>query len=167
MIMTEESALTNPDNVLLVSDTVSRPTEAMKAAMTAATIADEQYHADPTVTELERRCAQLLGQPAALFLPTGTMCNVIASLLHVRRGGDEVLAHRLCHLFNAEAGGLARLAGGISTPLDSTPDVPEGTFTVETLQVAIRPASRYGPRTRMVSFEQTVNQAGGRVWPLE
>lgn len=167
MVVTEPSALTDPANVVLCSDTVSSATEAMTAAMAAARTGDEQYAADPTVAELEHRIAGTLGQQTSLFLPTGTMCNVIATLLHVRRGGDEVVAHRMSHILTSEAGGLARLSGAMAAPLDSAADVPDGTFSADQLTAAIRPANRYGPRTRMVALEQTVNQTGGRVWPLE
>lgn len=167
MIVADASALADPDNVLLCSDTVSSQTAEMNAAMTSGRVADEQYYADPTVAGLERRVADLLGHEAALFLPSGTMCNLIATLLHIRPGGDELVAHRLSHILSSEAGGHAQLAGAVAAPVDSASGIPQGTFTADQLAALVRPLSRYGPRTRMVALEQTVNQAGGRVWPLD
>jgi threonine aldolase len=108
--------------------------------------------------------AELLGKEAAVFLPSGTMCNEIAFRLHIRPGGDEAILHRTAHPIIAEAGGPAAFAGAVLHPLDS----PDGTFTGDDVRAALRPAGdRYQPRSRLVSVEQTVNMAGGRVWPLE
>jgi threonine aldolase len=108
--------------------------------------------------------AALLGMEAAVFLPSGTMCNEIAFRLHIRPGGDEVILHRTSHPIIAEAGGPAAFAGAMMQPLDT----PRGMFTADDVRGALRPAgSRYFPRSRLVSVEQTTNMAGGRVWPLE
>ncbi|MEA2272843.1 MAG: threonine aldolase [Solirubrobacteraceae bacterium] len=149
--------------VNLYSDTQTRPTPAMRRAMAEAEVGDEQRGADPTTNALQERVAELLGHEAAVFLPTGTMCNEIALRLHVRPGGDEILLHRTAHPLNFEAGGPAQLSGAILTPLDGD----GGIFTAAQVQAAIRPKDRHAPRTRVVSVEQTTNMGGGRVWPVE
>src|SRR3954454_10051240 len=135
----------------------------MRKAMAEAEVGDEQRFEDPQVTELCSRVAALLGMEAAVFLPSGTMCNEIAFRLHIRPGGDEAILHRTAHPIHAEAGGPAAFAGAMLRPLDS----PDGTFTGDDVRAALRPASRYEPRSRLVSVEQTANLAGGRVGPLE
>jgi threonine aldolase len=149
--------------VNLYSDTQTRPTAGMRRAMAEAEVGDEQRFEDPTVNALCARVAELLGKEAAVFLPSGTMCNEIAFRLHIRPGGDEAILHRTAHPIIAEAGGPAAFAGAVLHPLDS----PDGTFTGDDVRAALRPPSRYEPRSRLVSVEQTVNMAGGRVWPLE
>ncbi|HEY6781230.1 MAG TPA: threonine aldolase family protein [Thermoleophilaceae bacterium] len=152
------------DVVNLFSDTQTRPSAAMKQAMVDAEVGDEQRFADPTTLRLERRTAELLGHEAAVFLPTGTMCNEIALRLHARPGGDELLLDRTAHPIVAESGGPAQLAGLMIQTLDGE----GGIFTGAQVEAALRPAGdRYHPRSRIVSVEQTTNMAGGRVWPLE
>ena len=101
----------------LYSDTQTRPTDAMRAAMAAAEVGDEQRREDPTVIALEERVAELLGQEAAVFLPSGTMCNAIAVRLHIRPGGDEMLMGEAAHPLVAEAGGPASISGAVLTVL--------------------------------------------------
>jgi len=150
--------------VNLLSDTQSRPTDPMRRAMAAAEVGDEQRLEDPTVNALCERVAELLGHEAAIFLPTGTMCNVIALRLHVRPGGDAVLLHRLAHPLRFEGGGVSAISGGVLIPLDGE----RGMFTADALRGALSaPGDRYAPRSRVVSIEQTTNIAGGHVWPLE
>ena len=150
--------------VNLFSDTQTRPTEAMRHAMAQAEVGDEQRFDDPTVNALQERVAELLGKEAALFLPSGTMCNAIAFRLHVRPGGDEVILDRTSHPVQYEAGGPAALSGAMLNVLDGD----GGIFTAAQVEAAVRPAGdRYGPRSRLVSVEQTTNIGGGRVWPLE
>jgi threonine aldolase len=149
--------------VNLYSDTQTRPTPGMRRAIADAEVGDEQRFLDPTVNTLQERVAQLLGHEAALFLPSGTMCNEIAIRLHVGPAGDEVLLDRTAHPLNYEAGGPAAFSGAVLRPLDGE----GGIFNVEQLEAAIRPADdRYAPRSRLVSVEQTTNVGGGRVWPL-
>ncbi len=131
--------------------------------MAEAEVGDEQRFEDPQVTELCSRVAALLGMEAAVFLPSGTMCNEIAFRLHIRPGGDEVILHRTSHPIIAEAGGPAAVSGAMLQPLDT----PRGMFTAGDVRGALRFPSRYEPRSRLVSVEQTTNMAGGRVWPLE
>ena len=147
----------------LRSDTVTRPTPAMRRAMAEAEVGDEQRFADPTVTALQERVAELLGHEAALFLPSGTMCNQIAIRLHTRPGGDELIAAANSHPVNYEAGGPALFGSAMVRTIDA----PTGVFDPEQLAAAIRPVGdRYAPRSRLVSVEQTTNVGGGRVWPL-
>jgi threonine aldolase len=148
----------------LYSDTQTRPTDGMRRAIAAAEVGDEQRAEDPTVLALQERVAALLGHEAAVFLPSGTMCNAIAFRLHTRPGGDEALLHRDAHPRLAEAGGAAALSGCTLHPLDGE----GGMFTPGALAAAVSPAGdRYAPRSRLVSVEQTTNIGGGRVWPLE
>ena len=149
--------------VNLYSDTQTRPSSAMRKAMAEAEVGDEQRFEDPQVTELCERVAALFGMEAAVFLPSGTMCNEIAFRLHIRPGGDEAILHRLSHPIIAEAGGPAAFAGAMMQPLDT----PKGMFTGDDVRGALRYPDRYSPRSRLVSVEQTTNMAGGRVWPLE
>jgi threonine aldolase len=148
----------------LYSDTQTRPTDGMRAAIAAAEVGDEQRGLDPTTRRLQERVAELLGHEVALFLPSGTMCNEIALRLHVRPGGDEVILDRTSHPVNYEAGGPAQVAGAMVRTVEGE----GGIFTPEQLESAIRgPGDRYAPRSRLVSVEQTTNIGGGRVWPLE
>jgi threonine aldolase len=150
--------------VNLYSDTQTRPTDGMRAAIAEAEVGDEQRRLDPTTLALEARVAELLGHEAAVLLPSGSMCNEIAIRLHIRPGGDELLLDRTAHPVNSEAGGPAQLSGAMIRTLDG----PGGIFTPEQLEQAIRVAgTRYMPRSRLVSVEQTTNLAGGHVWPLE
>ena len=108
--------------------------------------------------------ADLLGHEAAVFLPSGTMCNAIAFRLHVRPGGDEVVLHRTSHPLIAEAGGPAAISGAVLCPVEGE----RGMFDADTLRARLRrPGDRYTPRSRLVSLEQTTNITGGHVWPLE
>jgi threonine aldolase len=156
-------ALASRAVVNLYSDTQTRPTIAMRRAMAEAEVGDEQKHADPTVIALCERVADVLGHEAAVFLPSGTMCNEIAFRLHIRPGGDEVVLHRTAHPIIAEAGGPAALSGAVLCPVEG----PRGMFDADTLRAHLRPADRYMPRSRLVSLEQTTNVTGGHVWPLE
>jgi len=152
----------------LYSDTQTRPTEAMRAAMASAEVGDEQRREDPTVIALEERIAELLGQEAAVFLPSGTMCNAISVRLHIRPGGDEMLLGEFGHPLVAEAGGPASISGAVLTVLDSDPG-RTGIFSAGTLRAALGGSSpggnRYAPRPRLVSVEQPVNLGGGLLWP--
>jgi threonine aldolase len=148
----------------LYSDTQTRPSPEMRRAMAEAEVGDEQRFEDPTVNALCERVAELLGFEAAVFLPSGTMCNEIAFRLHIRPGGDEAYLHRTSHPIVAEAGGPAAVSGAVLCPLEGA----HGMFTPETLLAALRTrGDRYGPRSRLVSVEQTTNLTGGHVWPLE
>jgi threonine aldolase len=135
----------------------------MRHAIASAEVGDEQRGEDPTVNALQARVAELLGYEAALFLPSGTMCNAIGLQLHVRPG-DEVLLHRSAHPIGFEAGGPAALAGAMVHGLDGE----GGMFSAAAVEAAIRPTeSRHAPQAHLVCVEQTTNLGGGRVWPLE
>jgi threonine aldolase len=146
----------------LYSDTVTKPTLEMRRFMCEAEVGDEQKHEDPTVNLLQEMVAELLGKEAALFLPSGTMCNEIALRVHCRPG-EEMLAHKTAHPIHFEAGGPAALAGVNVQSLEG----PRGQYDVATLEAAIRPDSRHMPRSRLVWIEQTSNLGGGSIWPLE
>jgi threonine aldolase len=151
-----------PVRVNLYSDTQTRPSAAMKAAMMEAEVGDEQGGLDPTVNALCERMARLLGKEAAVFLPSGTMCNQIAILTHCRPG-DEILAHETAHILTSEGGGAAALAGAQITGLRG----PRGMFGAAALDAALRPRSRHAPPQVLVAVEQTANLGGGAVWPVE
>jgi threonine aldolase len=145
----------------LQSDTVTKPTPEMRRFMCEAEVGDEQKGEDPTVNALQEMVAELLGKDAALFLPSGTMCNEIALRVHCRPG-EEMLAHRTAHPIHFEGGGPAALAGVNVSVLDGA----RGQFDAETAAAAIRPENRYMPRSRLLWVEQTSNLGGGSVWPL-
>ena len=145
----------------LRSDTVTRPTRAMRQFMCEAEVGDEQTFEDPTVNALQEMVANLLGKEAALFLPSGTMCNEIALRVHCRPG-DEMIAHRTAHPIHFEAGGPAALAGVNVSVLDGA----RGQYGEDAVAAAIRPDSRYMPKSRLLWVEQTSNLGGGSIWPL-
>ena len=148
--------------VNLYSDTQTRPTQPMREAMAGAEVGDEQRGLDPTTSQLEERVAELLGHEAALFVPSGTMCNQIALRLHIRPSGDELILDRTAHPINFEAGGPAVQAGAMIRALEGD----GGMFTPAQFEAAIRvDPTRHMPRSRLVSVEQTTNLGGGRVWP--
>ncbi len=151
-----------PVYINLYSDTQTRPTQAMKEAMMRAEVGDEQSGLDPTINALCERSAALFGKQAAIFLPTGTMCNQIAVLTHCR-AGEAILAHETAHLLTSEGGAAAALTGVQIMPLAG----PRGQFTAETLAAAlIRNPSRYDTPQTLVEVEQTANFGGGSVWKL-
>jgi threonine aldolase len=150
-----------PVRINLYSDTQTRPTPAMKAAMMAAAVGDEQHGDDPTVHALCDRMAALMGKEAAIFLPSGTMCNVVAILTHCGKG-DEVVAHETAHILFSEGGAHAAFTGVQIMPLKGA----GGMFTADDVRAAIRPKTRYTPPQRLLEVEQTANIGGGKVWPL-
>ena len=151
-----------PVRVNLYSDTQTKPSTGMREAIAAAEVGDEQYGSDPTVTALCDRMAALLGKEAALFLPSGTMCNQIAILTHCRPG-DEILAHEHAHIISSEGGAASALGGAFVTGLSGS----RGMFDVATLEAAFRPKTRYAPRQVLVAVEQTSNLGGGAIWAFE
>jgi len=146
----------------LSSDTQTRPTEAMRAAIAAAPVGDEQQALDPTVNALCTRVAELLGQDAAIMLPSGVMCNLISVATHTAPG-DLVLVERSAHIARAEAGGSALVAGVQLEVVDGE----RGIFGPGAVAAAQAPPSRYWPQLGLVSIEQTHNFGGGSVWPLD
>ena len=152
----------NPDIVDLRSDTVTRPSEAMRAAIAAAPVGDDQFGEDPTVNLLQERIASLLGKEAALWLPTGTMANHVALRL-LTRPGDDVIVSRGSHAVLHETGGSAANAGVQFT------DVGEGgLFTAQDFLAARKPRGHIiYPPTTLVEIENTHNRAGGVIFPQE
>ena len=145
----------------LRSDTVTKPTAAMRAAMAAAEVGDDVYGEDPTVKRLEALVAALFGKEAALFVTSGTMANQLALCLHVRPG-DEVLLAPGSHVYQYESGGMTAVAGAQPFFIGD-----RGVFDDADVARAVRPRTDYYPRTRLVWFENTHNTAGGRVFPFD
>ncbi|XP_018588213.2 probable low-specificity L-threonine aldolase 2 [Scleropages formosus] len=149
----------------LRSDTVTKPGAAMRRAMAEAHVGDDVFGEDPTVNELQKRAADLFGMEAALFVPSGTMSNLIAVMVHCSERGDEMIVGDLAHLHVYEQGGSAQLAGVHATTVATRSD---GTFDLHELEDKIRhgyPDPHY-PRSRLVCVENTHNILGGRVLPL-
>jgi threonine aldolase len=153
--------MNDKQRINLYSDTQTKPTAAMRKAIAEAEVGDEQRFEDPSVNRLCDMVAELLGKEAAVFLPSGTMCNEIAIRVHCRPG-DEIIADQSSHIRNFEGGGPAALSGALIWPVAGE----RGIFSAPQLQQAIRPVNRYFPRSRLVVVEQTANMAGGIVWPL-
>lgn len=146
----------------LVSDTATKPTAAMREAMAAAPVGDESRGEDPSVNALCLRVAELTGKDAAIFLPSGTMCNQIAILVHCRHG-DEILTATDSHIVNSEGAGAAALAGAFIRELPSE----RGMFEPAAMLEAMQPKGyARAPRTSLVTVEQTHNAGGGSIWPL-
>ncbi|SFV29935.1 L-threonine aldolase [Devosia crocina] len=141
------------------SDTVTRPTEGMRAAMAAADVGDDVFGDDPTVNRLEQRMAGLLGKDAALFVPSGTMSNLLGLMSHCGRG-DEFIAGQKAHLYLNEAGGAAVLGSIQPQPIAHLAD---GTMALEEIEAAIKPDDSHYARTRVIALENTF---GGRVLPV-
>ena len=146
----------------LRSDTVTKPTPAMRAAMQAAEVGDDVFHEDPTVQRLEEHVASILGKEAALFVPSGTMSNQICVKVHTQPG-DELLCDVNCHIYRYEAGGPAILSSVTCRTLDGD----NGILELSQLQDKIRPLDDHQVRTRLVTLENTHNRGGGKIYPLE
>lgn len=145
----------------LRSDTLTRPTEAMRRAMAAAEVGDDVFGEDPSVNRLQRRMAETFGKEAALFVPSGTMANLLAIKCHTKPG-DEVLLGVSSHPFNFESGGAGAFAG---VQLHPVPD-DDGCFTASDVTARIRPADHHYAPTRLVMVENTQNRRGGLVVDL-
>jgi threonine aldolase len=141
------------------SDTVTRPTAAMREAMLAAPLGDDVYGDDPTVNDLQARVAELLGFEAALFMPSGTQSNLVALMSHCQRG-EEYLVGQYAHTYRWEAGGAAVLGSIQPQPL---PNQPDGTLALQDIEAAIKPDDAHFARTRLLCLENTF---GGKVLPL-
>jgi threonine aldolase len=146
----------------LRSDTVTRPTPEMRAAIAAATVGDDVFNEDPTVQRLQEKVAATLGKEAALFVPSGTMSNQACVRAHTQPG-DELLCETTSHIYNAEAGGPAALSGVMCRTIDGE----HGILDVCQLEDKIRPVNEHYVRTRLVCLENTHNRGGGRIYPLE
>lgn len=146
----------------LRSDTVTKPTPGMLAAMSSAAVGDDVFGEDPTINELERRTAAMFGKEAGLFVPAGTMSNQIAVRLHCRPQ-DEILLERTCHINLWEAGGPAALSGVTCHTLDGR----FGLLEAADFDGKVRPDDVHAARTRLVALENTHNRGGGTIYPLE
>lgn len=144
------------------SDTLTKPTPPMRAAMAEAPVGDDVFGEDPSVNRLQERVAGMLGKEAALYVPSGTMSNLIGVRLHCKPG-DEMICEVGCHIYNYEQAGYAQLSGIAARPV-------EGEFGVmrpEQLKDLIRPADAHYVRTRLVCLENTHNRGGGKIQPYE
>ena len=141
----------------LRSDTITRPTPAMRKAMSLANVGDDVFGEDPTVNQLEEMSAERLGKPAALFVASGTMGNLICQLVHCNRG-DEIILGDASHIFLNEQGGASAL-GGIHHRTVSNRD--DGAMTIEDIEAAIRTDNIHFPRTRLIALENTHNFCHG------
>ncbi len=146
----------------LRSDTVTKPSPEMIAAMSRAEVGDDVIDIDPTVEALQSRTAELLGKQAALFMPSGSMTNQIAIRVHCHPG-DEFLCEENCHIYNYEQAAFAQLSGLVARTILGV----DGILHVDQLRDTIRPENDHMVRTRLVCLENTHNRGGGRVWPLE
>lgn len=146
----------------LRSDTVTKPTPAMREAMAHAEVGDDVLGDDPTVKELEAETAAFLGKEAALFTPSGTMANQLAIRTQTEPG-DEILVESNAHIYYYEGGAPAALSGVMCRCLNGQ----RGIFTGADLESALRPADPHFPRTRLVCVENTHNRGGGKIWSIE
>jgi threonine aldolase len=146
----------------LRSDTVTRPSAAMRTAMCNAEVGDDVFGEDPTVNRLQGKVAELLGKEDALFVPSGTMGNQTCIKVHTQPG-DEIIVERGAHIFNYETGGGAFLSSVQVHPVEGN----RGVMSVEAVKRAIRPRLYYMPRTRLLCIENTHNRAGGTICPLD
>ena len=147
----------------LRSDTVTKPTPEMREAMAEAEVGDDVYRDDPTVNRLEELAAEMLGKEAALFVPSGTMGNLLALLVHCQRG-DEVIVGNKSHIYLNEAGGMSAIGGIQPCPV---PNQPDGTLALEDILASIRTEDVHHPITRLVCLENTQNVCGGVPLTLE
>ncbi len=147
------------NTVDLRSDTVTRPTAAMRDAMMRAEVGDDVFGDDPTVNRLQQRIAEMLGMEAALFFPTGTQSNLCALLSHCQRG-DEMIVGQNAHTYRMEGGGAAVLGGIQPQPIEHAAD---GTLPLAAIEANIKPDDAHFARTRLLALENT---HGGRVMPL-
>ncbi len=146
----------------LRSDTVTKPTAAMRRAMAEAEVGDDVYGEDPTMNQLERRAAEIAGKEAAIFVPTGTMGNIIAVKLHTHHG-QEVICDSRSHLFDWELAMVAWFAGCLIRPIATE----NGILSWDQIRQLIKPVGPHWAPTGLVEIENTHNMAGGRVYPLD
>jgi threonine aldolase len=146
----------------LRSDTVTRPTPAMRRAMADAPVGDDVLGDDPTVAALERRVADLLKKEAAVYMPSGTMTNQVAIRTHTEPG-DEIVLEATAHSYFFESGAPAALSGVMCRLIDGR----HGLFTADQVRGVLRPKNEHFPRTKLVCIENTHNRGGGSVWPVE
>jgi threonine aldolase len=156
------SPSSNQSMIDLRSDTVTRPTPAMRRAMAEAEVGDDVYREDPTVNRLEKRAAEIMGKEAGLFVPTGTMGNTIAVKMHTEHG-QEVISESRAHLLDWELSMLAWFSGCLIRPVPSS----DGILHWKDIEAAIRPTSAHCAPTTLIEIENTHNMAGGAVYPMD
>jgi threonine aldolase len=144
------------------SDTLTKPTPAMRAAMAAAEVGDDVFNEDPTVLELQRRVADVLGKEAALFVPSGTMSNQIGVRVHCSPG-DEFICEAGCHIYNFEQAAYAQLSGLAARTVEGE----FGVLRLDQLTDLIRPDNEHQVRTRLICLENTHNRGAGRIQPYD
>lgn len=152
--------------ITLLSDTETKPTLAMRKAMAEAEVGDEQRGEDPTVNRLQARVAELLGKESALWLPTGTMCNLVAIAAHTRPG-DLIIADHMAHIVRAESGAPAAASGVQIEPIRTETGIFTAEQLLEALDLANTSAYPYNAKPRLVSVEQTHNFCSGLVWSID
>lgn len=145
------------DYIDLRSDTVTKPTPEMREAMAEAEVGDDVYRDDPTVNRLEALAANMLGKESALFVPSGTMGNLLALLVHCQRG-DEAIVGDKSHIYLNEAGGMSALGGIQPCPV---PNQKDGTLALDDILASIRTEDVHHPITRLICLENTQNICGG------
>ncbi len=151
-----------PKVIDLRSDTITRPTAGMRAAMAAAEVGDDVFGEDASVNRLQEHVAELLGKEAALYVPSGTMSNLLAVRTHTQPG-DELICEAGCHIYNYEQGGFAQICGASIRPVEGV----QGVLQVDQLQGLIRSDNEHLVRSRLVCLENTHNRGSGRILPQE
>ena len=151
------------ETIDLRSDTVTKPTPAMRDAMAKADVGDDVYGEDPSVNQLQELAAEITGKEAALFVPSGTMGNLAAILSHCNRG-DEIILGDLAHTFLYEAGGISAL-GGVHP--HTLPNQPDGSIKLGAIRAAVRGDDPHYPVTRLIALENTHNRRGGAALSLD
>ena len=146
----------------LYSDTLTKPTAGMRRAMAEAEVGDEQRREDPSTNKLQAMVAAMLGKEAAVFLPSGAMCNAVAIKTHTQ-ASDAIVCDRLAHIYRSEFGSHAILSGVTTEGIDGD----RGRFTVEQVKATLANCGAYGPIPRLLCVEQTHNFGAGAVWPLQ
>ena len=151
--------MTDLPRIDLRSDTVTRPTEEMRAAMAAAEVGDDVYMEDPTINRLQERAAAIFGREEAIFVPSGTMGNQIAVRLHTSPG-QEVITEERGHIFNYEMAGMAAISGVLARPVAA----PDGILSWDLIKPALREGVYYRAHTGLITLENTHNMAGGTLY---
>lgn len=146
----------------LSSDTSTRPSAGMRQAMAEAEVGDEQLREDPSVNALQNLVAELTGKEAALFMPSGTMCNLVAVTAHIKPG-DSIVLEKGSHINVSEGGAAARFAGGMIRGITGE----RGVFTAEQVEAELSSEGTHTVGTALICVENTANKGGGKVWPLE
>ncbi|MEA2711763.1 MAG: threonine aldolase [Phycisphaerales bacterium] len=146
----------------LFSDTLTKPSKEMRRAMADAEVADEQRREDPTTNALQSRVADILGKEAAVFMPSGAMCNAVAVKTHTQPG-EAIVCDRRAHVYRSEFGGAALLSGVTTEPIDTE----RGIFSVDEFEAVLANFGAYGATPRVLCVEQTHNFGAGAIWPLD